>query len=399
MSITGETGYITKSPKSSAAAEPGGFMQGLMSSLDIGYGRHNLSSAQAVPQVSEDNNFSLMQKLAPDQAQSFKPPPMNAGALTRDPSQAATDLGSAKTAVATIEQDTLKAEGNFESAWDKAQSEAQAAVKEAAVNCNLDPNAALRTLAPRADATQNAMIDMGAAASGKGSFVTFTGSATNISDMLGDGKGLSRAEAEMVLAEAVRILTAPPTPNASFATIMPGGAPGSAPFAKSDFQWENLGVEGLQEFLAADIENQPEMREIRLTQDAIAMVHENHRECDDRKNIMEGNKAVDAIRRNDQGAIAAMKNQGPGQMAKILEPDENIGKEEISAATVLFNAASLSDISGAKASQGSAIGLCDEIQTVMQAALQRDATDPVREMQKNAAMQIAKPLSAAGAPG
>lgn len=215
---------------------------------------------------------TLMQKLFPTQsaAGAFQATPAVAtDTLQRNPNLQITDAGKASQMAASSMVNVKQAAGNLKNSWDGARSIAVQALNGAASDSNLSPAAAQATLV--SDPAIHSKIGAGTALladNGLGTMATIaTGGLFLYNEIATEAKKLSPKEQEELLAATLERLQSPSSAqkDSRVAQSMP---------EKPD--WSAMQAADLKEFLATDLEQQPEMQELEDIRVALEGVDANH---------------------------------------------------------------------------------------------------------------------------
>ena len=255
---------------------------------------------EASPSVSADaqisgNNQSFMQRILPQT--SFKVE-VNTAALVRDSNAhvSSSDLSNvqAMTASARAEVGAMKAA--FKSEMQQAQNVLRETVMDVAREQNLDLGSVAATYAPASQSTgATAAMTLAADATLGGA-----GSALDaVSGIRNEMKKLKPEQQEALLKEVQAQLSLRAEQTSQ---LVAGSAPD--PESKpSSYQFDQLGLKDLEDFLKADPDNEPEVEALEQTEHALDEVEDNHALIQARQNDLTGNKLEAALESGDQAYL------------------------------------------------------------------------------------------------
>ncbi len=221
---------------------------------------------------------SLMDTMYPDQ--SYSGPKVDAGSMMRDANKVVTDGAKVSRQANMAMENVQENIANFQADWKQAKHEALDAMIDASKDMGIDPAAAADALIPDTASTKGAALAyIGAElAVGGGTFATI-GKATFVSQELSEQeKKLSPEKQEALLKETMDRLQASAASNQdSRAKPDAGSVPADAP-KESEVAWDNMEIDDLAEFLAADSDgmDQPEMQELMQMEHDLEIVLDNH---------------------------------------------------------------------------------------------------------------------------
>ncbi|MGH1374730.1 MAG: hypothetical protein ACRBCK_00160 [Alphaproteobacteria bacterium] len=246
--------------------------------------------AQNDPVYGEEQSFTeslvagntrtqtLMDTMKPDT--SYAAPKVNAGSMMRDANKVVTDGAKVSQQANMAMENTQESIASFQSDWKQAKHEALDALVDASKDMGIDPSVAADALIPDSAATKGAAMAYVAAelAIGGGTLAT-VGKAAFVSQELSEQeKKLPPEKQEALLKETMDRLQASSESNQdSRAKPDAGSVPADAP-KQSDIAWENMEIDDLAEFLAADSDglDQPEMQELLQMEHDLEVVLDNH---------------------------------------------------------------------------------------------------------------------------
>ncbi|MGH1456032.1 MAG: hypothetical protein ACRBDI_04570 [Alphaproteobacteria bacterium] len=242
----------------------------------------SLASASNAPlydQPDEAPTETLMEKLHPEtnyQGPDFKKQDnmRNVNMVVKDGEKIAQ-----RTDFAKQENDEQKETLKQDFKTDKA--EAVACLKEAAVNNDCDPGAAVDTLVSTGGAATKVEAAGAILVGGAGSLATMGAGAAVIATVSKEDQKLSPEKQKAVLEDTLKQLQTRSASNEDTrmsASMSGGGASGAPmPDEKSDAHWENFDARDLEEFLATDVEDLPEMEALCKIECDIEEAQENQR--------------------------------------------------------------------------------------------------------------------------
>ncbi len=223
---------------------------------------------------------TLMQTMFPDR--DYSPPKIDAQSMKRDANKVVTDGAKVSRQANMAMEETKEQIANFQQDWKQAKTEALDKFVESAKEMGINPLDAADQMIPGDSAGKaSAMMYIAAElAVGGGSFAT-AGKAYFVNQELSKAdKKLSPEQQKALLEDTLKNLQQPSKPAD---TRMEASASGSAVAAiddtpESEVAWENMEIDDLAEFLAADSDglDQPEMQELLLVEHELEEVLDNH---------------------------------------------------------------------------------------------------------------------------
>lgn len=223
---------------------------------------------------------SLMDTMRPDQ--SYQAAKVDTGSMMRDANKAVTDGANVSRQADMGMKDTKENIANFQQDFKQAQNEALDALKEAAIDMDIDPRVAVDSLVPdTAPSKTSAMAYVGSElAFGGGTLSTFAKTIFASQELSKQEKELPAEKQKALLEEArERLVSSSQQQNDTRANPSAGSSvPLDVP-KQSEVAWDNMEADDLAELLAADPEGegQPEMEALRQQEHDLNMVQDNHR--------------------------------------------------------------------------------------------------------------------------
>ncbi len=250
------------------------------------YGASGLSVFEQNQDQTVEQDHTIMQAILPNKnwdVSHIKPADMKL-----DSSKPAGKLPEMQNRAQNVHIDLKSTMQDFKNTFEAAQGQAWGALKEAAgdqySNAELQNTFGIVDDVPT-KAGAMAQMAVGSIADvafvGAGSLVTTMSNAQTMhAEISEQQKKLPKAEQEALIKETLKILNTPANPDQAV-TQTPGE---SVPqVEKSPFSWEDVTPEQFQDFLKADVEDQPEFKEMLQMDEALESVHENHIENEERK--------------------------------------------------------------------------------------------------------------------
>ncbi len=222
---------------------------------------------------------TLMQTMFPDK--NYAPPKIDAQSMKRDANKVVTDGAKVSRQANMAMEETKEQIANFQQDWKQAKTEALDQFVESAKEMGINPLEAADQMMPADSAGKSSAMMYIAAelAVGGGSFAT-AGKAFFVNQELSKAdKKLSPEQQKALLEDTLKNLQQPSKPADTRMEASTSGAAAvvdSAP--ESDVAWENMEIDDLAEFLAADSDgmDQPEMQELLQVEHELEEVLDNH---------------------------------------------------------------------------------------------------------------------------